>query len=125
MKKYIPFLLLLLLIVTSDAVTIIVYKNQATQQQRNQTASITALQKQISALQNQVILNKQSTSAALSAQEVANRQIVQQKSQQELVTAAVAKTTPRVFSLVISKQVPPSKKVFKKPLGDDPFFQNI
>ncbi|HEX9503707.1 MAG TPA: trypsin-like peptidase domain-containing protein [Patescibacteria group bacterium] len=125
MKKYIPFLLLLLLIVTSDAVTIIVYKNQATQQQRNQTASITALQKQISALQNQVILNKQSTSAALSAQEVANRQIVQQKSQQELVTAAVAKATPAVVSVVISKEVPQYKVVYKNPFGDDPFFQNI
>src|SRR5258708_27051382 len=122
MKKCIPFLLLLLLIVTSDAVAIIVYKNQATQQQRNQTASITALQKQISALQNQVILNKQSTSAALSAQEVANRQIVQQKSQQELVTAAVAKATPPLDLMVISKEGHQYKEDYKNPFDDNPFF---
>src|SRR5258708_19469569 len=124
MKKSIPFLLLLLLIVTSDAVTIIVYKNQATQQQRNQTASITALQKQISALQNQVILNKQSTSAALSAQEVANRQIVQQKSQQELVTAAVAKYTPPPGPVPFSQQMPQNKHVSKNPLDEQPFFSH-
>ncbi len=127
MRKFIPFLILFVLIAASDFGAVTLYKKQNAKQQESEVASVTALQKQISGLQSQLTsVSKQNTAAALSAQEVANRQIiVQQKSQQGSVTAAVTKATPAVVSVIISKDVPLYKVVYQNPFGDDPFFQNF
>jgi S1-C subfamily serine protease len=125
MKKLLPLLSILFLLAASDAGAVLFYKKEAARQQQNQSTAISALQKQISGLQSQLSAqNKQNASAALSLQEIANRQLVQQKSQQDLVTAAVAKATPAVVSIIISKDIPQYKVVYQNPFGDDPFFQN-
>ncbi len=125
-KKAVPFLIIVLLVAASDAGTIFWYQKQSLKQRQTEAAEVTALQKQISGLQNQLTtLDKQNAAAALSAQEEANRQVVQQKSQQDLVTAAVAKAAPAVVSIIISKDVPQYQVVYQNPFGDDPFFQNF
>jgi serine protease Do len=126
LKKIIPFLIIVLLVAASDAGAIFWYQKQSLKQRQTEAVSMTALQKQISRLQSQLsAMDKQNAAAALSAQEVANRQVVQQKSQQDMVTAAVAKATPAVVSIIISKDVPQYQVVYQNPFGDDPFFQNI
>ena len=125
-KKVIPFLIIVLLIAAGDAGAVFWYQKQSLRQRQNETVQIAALQKQISGLQSRLTLSdKQNAAAALSAQEVANRQPVVQKSQQDMVTAAVARAAPAVVSIIISKDVAQYQIVYQNPFGDDPFFQNV
>lgn len=57
--------------------------------------------------------------------EIVRQEIVQQKSQDELLTDAVSLVTPAVASVVISKDVPKLEIVYTNPFGDDPFFKNF
>ena len=74
-----------------------------------------ALQKESKAQQSDII----------SLKEMVNREQVIKKSQDELLTAAVAKATPAVVSVVISKDVPKLEVVYVNPFGDDPFFKDF
>jgi serine protease Do len=95
------------------------------------SAQIANLQKQVADLQQKVSgvsANQQTLSAdqkTLSNQEAANRQVIHQKSQDELLTAAVAKVSPSVVSIVISKEVPNLTVTYENPFGNDPFYQNF
>ena len=98
-----------------------VFKHKHDQQTVN--SQISSLQKQIADLQSK--LNAVSTDQkTLSDTESANRQVIHQKSQDELLTAAVAKVTPSVVSIVISKDVPNLTVTYVNPFGNDPFFKD-
>lgn len=56
--------------------------------------------------------------------EVVKREIVQQASQDELLTNAVSKVAPAVVSIVITKDVPQLEVVYINPFGNDPFFKD-
>ena len=112
MKKYIPFAVIILLIVASDVAGFALYRKENAKQQQSAVASISSLQKTVTTLQAQLALvSKQQATAGMSAQEV--------------VTTAVAKTTPSVVSIVISEDVPQYKVVYQNPFGDDPFFKDM
>lgn len=53
------------------------------------------------------------------------QEIAQQKSQDQILTDAVAKITPDVVSIVITKDVPKLEVVYVNPFGDDPFFNDV
>jgi len=57
--------------------------------------------------------------------EIMRREIIKQKSQDELLTEAVAKTAPAVVSIVVTKDVPLLEVVYINPFGDDPFFRDF
>lgn len=57
--------------------------------------------------------------------ETLKQEIKKQKSQDELLTDAVAKITPDVVSIVVSKDVPKLEVVYVNPFGDDPFFNDV
>lgn len=57
--------------------------------------------------------------------EIIRQEIVKEKSQDEILTEAVAKITPAVVSIVITKDVPKLEIVYINPFGDDPFFQDF
>ncbi|MBI2617993.1 trypsin-like peptidase domain-containing protein [Candidatus Kaiserbacteria bacterium] len=59
------------------------------------------------------------------ADELKRREALRQKSQEELLTDAVAKIAPSVVSVVVSKDVPKIEIVYENPFGDDPFFRNF
>lgn len=61
----------------------------------------------------------------LTLKELENRRQVKQKSQDELLTSAVAKATPGVVSIVVSKDVPLLEVSYQNPFGDDPYFKNF
>lgn len=91
--------------------------------QQSVSDEVSALQKQVTDLQQK--LNTVSTDQkTLSNTETANRQVIHQKSQDELLTVAVAKVTPSVVSIVISKDVPNLTVTYVNPFGNDPFFQD-
>lgn len=46
------------------------------------------------------------------------------KTEQDMLTATVAHSTPAVVSVVISKDVPQLETVYVNPFGDDPFFKD-
>jgi S1-C subfamily serine protease len=54
--------------------------------------------------------------------EISNRTNVIAKSQDELLTAAVAQVSPTVVSIVVSKDVPKLQVFYEDPFGGDPFF---
>lgn len=125
-KKLAPFLLIILLVVASYASAVFLYKKQGKKQQADYDSKVSALQKQISGLQDKLVeLVKQSVPTALPTQEVVNREVVRQKSQDELLTAAVSKVSPAVVSIVISKDVQQLQITYQNPFGDDPFFKDF
>ncbi len=90
-------------------------------------------QRQFNQLKNEVIELQQKIASydaeqqklVQATQEAANREVVRQKSQDELLQAAVAKVTPAVVSIVISKDVPKLEIVYENPFGNDPFFKDF
>ena len=47
------------------------------------------------------------------------------KTQDELLTAAVAKVAPSVVSIVVSKDLPKLEVTYENPFGNDPFFKDF
>lgn len=84
------------------------------------------IQKQIALLQDSLQqVTGENAKTALSLQEIANRQAIRSKSQEDLITEAVAKVAPAVVSIVISKDVPQLEVTYQNPFGDDPFFKDF
>lgn len=95
-------------------------------QERSFDEKIGLLQQQIAALGESVqTLSGENSKVALSVKELQNRKDVISKSQDELLTEAVAKITPSVVSIVISKDVPKLEVSYENPFGNDPFFKDF
>ena len=125
-NKLLKILLILAAILAAGSVFALGALRYENKQAKDFNGKIALLQKQISGLQKDLLtVTDKSNSAALSAQEVASRQTIIQKSQDQLLTEAVAKNTPAVVSVVISKDVPQLQVVYVNPFGDDPFFKNV
>jgi len=93
---------------------------------RSFDGKITTLQKQISELGQKITtLTGEQQKAVLPAKEVVQREVIREKSQDELLTAAVARITPAVVSIVVSKDVPLLEVTYVNPFGDDPFFKDF
>ncbi|MGE5392294.1 MAG: S1C family serine protease [Candidatus Saccharibacteria bacterium] len=117
-------LVLMLLIAAAVTVYSAIVDSKA-KQIRNE-ARVAGLQKEIRELKdNFATVNTEQQKTALSLQEMSNRQAVRQKSQDELLTAAVNRVAPAVVSVVISKDVPKLEVVYQNPFGDDPYFKNF
>ncbi len=58
-------------------------------------------------------------------EEVVRREVIREKSQEELLTAAVAKIAPSVVSIIVSKDVPKMEVTYVNPFGDDPYFKDF
>ncbi|MDO8482335.1 MAG: trypsin-like peptidase domain-containing protein [bacterium] len=87
---------------------------------------ILVLQKQIAAVSEAVNkISGENVKTALSLKEIQNRQDIKTKSQSELLTEAVAKVSPAVVSIAISKDVPQLEVVYQNPFGNDPFFKDF
>lgn len=81
---------------------------------------------QVASLQTAVQkLSGENVQTALSLKELQNRKEAIAKSQDELLTGAVANITPSVVSIVVSKDVPKLEVEYVNPFGDDPFFRNF
>ncbi len=84
------------------------------------------LEKQIAVLEEKIIaITGENQKVASSLKEIENRQAVKEKTQEELVTAAVAKVAPGVVSIVATKDMPKIEVVYQNPFGDDPYFKNF
>lgn len=94
-------------------------------QKKSFDGKVAALQKQISDLGSKIQDLTGERPATLPAKEVVQREIIREKSQDELLTAAVAKVSPAVVSIVVSKDVPQLEVVYTNPFGDDPFFRDF
>ncbi|MBU6447925.1 trypsin-like peptidase domain-containing protein [Patescibacteria group bacterium] len=122
MQKSTKILLVLVIaaLVFSDAVVVgagaYFYQKQA----KSDNGQITNLASQLKNLQTQV-----ATLAKLPPQEIIQREVVQQKSQDQMLTEAVKQVTPAVVSVVISKDVPQLQVTYENPFGNDPMFQNL
>jgi S1-C subfamily serine protease len=95
--------------------------------------TVADLQKQVASLQelsrqqaDELATNVDQTAkaAALAQSELDRRQAVS-ASEDDLLTAAVAKVAPAVVSIVISKNVPQLEVTYVNPFGDDPFFKDF
>lgn len=87
---------------------------------------IALLQRQISGLRDEVsILASGTIVSALPQREIVQRETIRGKSQDQLLTEAVAGSAPAVVSIVISKDVPLLEVAYVNPFGDDPFFKDF
>ncbi len=122
-KDYLFLLAVVLLVAAGNAGTVLFLRKDVDKK-------VVALKSQISGLQGssgQVKSDSSSTAvtAVLPQAEIDHRQAVHVASQDELLTSAVAKTTPAVVSVVISKDVPQLEVTYVNPFGDDPFFKDF
>lgn len=67
----------------------------------------------------------ESASTTLSLEEVKRREEVKTRSQEQVLTDVVARLSPSVVSIVITKDVPQLEVVYQNPFGDDPFFKDF
>lgn len=89
-------------------------------------SKILTLKNQISSLEQAISsITGESKRVATSLQEIAAKQSEVPKSEQDLVTEAVAKTTPSVVSVVAVKDVPQYEVVYQNPFGDNPSFKDF
>jgi S1-C subfamily serine protease len=87
---------------------------------------VAMLERRVSLLTGQVkSVSTEQALADLSLEEIKNREVVKQQSQDELLTAAVSKVSPSVVSIVVTKDVPKLEIVYKNPFGDDPLFKDF
>jgi len=119
------FLTLILIIAASSYATFSAGRNYSDEK-------IQSLEKKIADLTDQINAVKganEDTSAALRSEieraELDRRQVVRAASQDELLTQAVARISPAVVSIVISKDVPQLEVVYENPFGNDPFFKDF
>lgn len=118
------FVLIAVFAGSAQAAAVLQKKFNAQETGFNQKISL--LQKQISGLQEQLkVATGQNVNIAPPQKEIINREVIREKSQDELVTAAVAKVTPTVVSVVIAKDVPQLEIVYSNPFGNDPFFKDF
>lgn len=130
MKKIIIVGLIAFFIVVSQALGAVYFYrilgDRTVATEKSFDEKILVLQKQIAGLQESIQkITGENSQVALSLKEVQNRQAVRAQSQEELITSAVARVSPAVVSIVISKDVPQLEVVYQNPFGDDPFFKNF
>lgn len=119
---------LILLVVVASAGYFVKTKleSYASEKEKAFNEKVALLQEQITTLETQVQkLTGESSKVALSVKELQNRKDIREKSQDELLTAAVSKITPSVVSIVVSKDVPKLAVEYVNPFGDDPFFKDF
>lgn len=93
-------------------------------QNKNLTERVGELGNRVIALENH-LSNILISLQGLHPQEVVRREVIREKSQEELLTLAVSKTVPSVVSIVVTKDVPKLEVVYINPFGDDPFFRDF
>jgi S1-C subfamily serine protease len=91
-------------------------------QKHSYDAQISGLTNQVQALEQQLGQTQKQTE--VNTQENQHLQDIKSKSQDQLLTDAVAQVTPAVVSVVISKEVPNLTVTYQNPFGDDPFFKD-
>lgn len=125
-KKFLVISLIAVVVLAANAGSLWLAFRLVKSQSRDYDGKVSLLQKQISALQDKLTqVTGQQASAALAQQELENRQAVRAKSQDDLLTGAVAKASPAVVSIVISKDVPQLEVTYVNPFGDDPFYKDF
>lgn len=116
----------IVLVAAGSGAGFVLMKRESLKQKKDFDGKLSALQKQIAGLGEQIgKIPGAPPPTVLGTQELTNRQTVHEKSQDELLTEAVAKVTPAVVSIVISKDVPQLEVVYENPFGDDPFFKDF
>ncbi|MEW6610450.1 MAG: trypsin-like peptidase domain-containing protein [Patescibacteria group bacterium] len=94
--------------------------------QRDLTGKISQLQNDVGSAQGDIAsLTKALADAQGKPVEVVRQEIIKEKTQDEVLIAAVAKVAPAVVSLVVTKDVPQLEVVYVNPFGDDPFFKDF
>ncbi|MDE2311742.1 MAG: trypsin-like peptidase domain-containing protein [Patescibacteria group bacterium] len=127
MRKIIAALGLAAVLLAAGAYGAYRYVSKQNQNQaKDYNQKIALLQSQLSSLRQDLAqISSTSQATAISAQELANRQQIIQKSQDQELTDAVAKVAPAVVSIIISKDVPQYQVTYVNPFGDDPFFKDF
>ncbi|MDP2593303.1 MAG: trypsin-like peptidase domain-containing protein [bacterium] len=124
MKQDSPFIHRIFAIAFFVAIVLFLYLIYEKQESFDETVAL--LQKQIGALQDNLTkITGEREQVAMSLKELEKRQDVREKSQEELLTDAVAKVSPSVVSIVVTKDVPKLEVVYVNPFGDDPFFKDF
>jgi serine protease Do len=125
-RTFYAFFIAVLLIALNSAVMSSLYLSSVKKQEKAFDVKIGVLQKQVSGLQDKLeVLSGEKVAVAPAQAEVAAREVIREKSQDQKLTEAVAKTAPAVVSIVISKDVPQLEVAYQNPFGNDPFFQDF
>ncbi len=94
--------------------------------QRDLAEKVSQLQKDLGNAQGDIAsLTKALADVQGKPVEVVRQEIIKEKTQDEVLIAAVAKVAPAVVSLVVTKDVPQLEVVYVNPFGDDPFFKDF
>lgn len=85
-----------------------------------------SLQARLDTFRNEVAtLSENIKQVSSDTAELSRRQVIKEKSQDQLLTEAVARVSPAVVSIVISKDVPKLEVQYVNPFGRDPLFKDF
>ncbi len=94
--------------------------------QRSLEARITTLEESLTQLAGEFsALKKEVARATHRSQELLERAVARNKSEDERLVEAVAKVAPAVVSIAALKEVPRLRVEYINPFGDDPFFRDF
>jgi len=118
-KQHVVGIIAVIIIIGAGVFGIIQYRDDIADSKK-----ISSLENQVAAL-GSALQNSNAVSQATKQQlqEIANRSNVVANSQSDLLTAAVAKASPAVVSVVVSKEVPLLQVQYVDPFGNDPNFR--
>lgn len=102
------------------------YLNVQATERQTLTERISYLETEVETLRSRLNeVSGQSASTAETLEEVRQAQSVRQKTPNEILTEVVAKASPSVVSIVVSKEVPQLEVVYQNPFGNDPNFRDV
>lgn len=121
------WILLISLIFASNIVTYQTINTRQNQWFQQQTEQVLGLEKKFNSLKTEVMsLNTQASNpvptSIATTPVVLTKEIITETNQEERLTSAVAKTSPAVVSIVVSKNVPQLEVTYQNPFGDNPAF---
>ena len=136
LKKTGLSILLVAVLISSNAATYIAMRRDADTKinalRSELQTSVRAVQTQLADLQGAIAKNQTDSEKAVASvsEEVKRQQEIQASvlpavSQDDLLTRAVAKVTPSVVSVAISKDVPQLEVVYENPYANDPLLKDL
>lgn len=128
LRRYKYFLIAVLICAAMGGAGYYAYSHQValSANMRDLADKVSQLQKEARSAQGDIAsLTRALAEAQGKPVEVVRQEIIKEKTQDEVLIAAVARVAPAVVSLVVTKDVPQLEVVYVNPFGDDPYFKNF
>lgn len=125
LKQLSTWVLIFVILISSNLVTYNLVQRKINSEKTLNNLKFSELEKKVKELAIENTNQPKTETTEIKTTEIKTREIIREKSQEDELTSAVAKASPAVVSIVVSKDVPQLEVTYKNPFGDDPNFGNF